>query len=410
MERRTLVWALPLFFLAAHIHAANDDGNNERNKDKNRNETPAHSQKSARPQRNNRASRPAPVRQPVMIHMNGSHDKGSYQPGKQPSYGQTQWNHDPRTRQNSPSKPAQRAQPVQQPAKQNAPGTRAAVAVHHHPYTQGYVRKRLSKIGVKTEPSYITDRSEIMSTDRAHSMIGNPSTGPKGEAFRGVMISPRKFNNDVVRRQMAIVNRPDYMRRIEQENSNETQRNHVYWHGEAGVNYTYAHYMDDSGYHWYGWYAGDQFFWTRNYNGRWWWYDTGFNRWCFYNNNNWWWQDPYHVGELYVYDNDDYIPANSADDPVVVTGQEQSDDVLYYSPDGTRTVKVVQGSGDAFLYDRSTTPSFDPIYLASGVQSIQFSDVNSGRSLEIILKLNDGSYDMFNGQGHPYNSENYDEN
>jgi hypothetical protein len=43
--------------------------------------------------------------------------------------------------------------------------------------------------------------------------------------------------------------------------------------------------------------------------------------------------------------------------------------------------------------------------MASGVQSVQFSDPNNGRPLEIILKLNDGSYDMFNAQGNPYNYE-----
>ncbi len=199
-------------------------------------------------------------------------------------------------------------------------------------------------------------------------MIGNPSTGPKGEAFKGSLVSPRKFNSAVVRNQMEIVNRPDYMARIDKENINETQRNHVYWHGGDGANYAYAHYMDNWGYHWYGWYSGDQFFWTRNDDGRWWWYDTGYNRWCFYNDNYWWWQDPYHVGELYAYNDDSYIPANSADDQVVVTGQEQTSDMVYSSQDGMRTVKVAQGDGDAFLYDTANPPAFDPVYMASGVQ------------------------------------------
>ncbi len=261
----------------------------------------------------------------------------------------------------------------------------------------------MSKIGVKSEPGYITDRSEIVSTDRAHSVIGNPSTGPKGEAFKASMVSPRQFNGAGVRNRMAIVNRPAYMAQIDRENANETQRGHVYWHTDNG--YSYSHYIDNSGYQWYGWTAGDQFLWTRNYNGRWWWYDTGYNRWCFYNNNYWWWQDPYHVGELYVYDDDSYIPANSADDQVVVTGPEQSSDLVYNSPDGKRTVKVVQSDGDAFLYDTADPQAFDPVYMASGVQSVQYSDVNNGRPLEIILKLNDGSYDMFDAQGNHYNYE-----
>jgi hypothetical protein len=359
---------------------------------------------TARPTVRVRTSRPAQARQPVVIHMNHSGNSGQYQPGRQPSYGQTQWTHTTQARQ----KTAQPSSLFRQPAAARVPGVRSATAVHHHTYTQGYVRKKLSKIGVKSEPSYITDRSEIVSTDRAHSMIGNPSTGPKGEAFKASMVSPRKFNSPVVRNQMAIVSRPAYMAQIDRENVDETQRNHVYWHGAEGSSYSYAHYMDNWGYHWYGWYAGDQFFWTRNYNGRWWWYDSGYNRWCFYNDNYWWWQDPYHVGELYAYNDDSYIPANSADDQVVVTGQEQTTDMAYNSPDGMRTVKIAQGDGDAFLYDTANPPTFDPVYMASGVQSVQFSDTNNGRPLEIILKLNDGSYDMFNAEGNPYNYETSD--
>jgi hypothetical protein len=110
------------------------------------------------------------------------------------------------------------------------------------------------------------------------------------------------------------------------------------------------------------------------------------------------------VGELYVYDDDSYIPANSADDPVVVTGQEQANDQSYTSPDGKRVVKIVPGDGDAFLYDGATPQNFAPIYLASGVQSIDYSDVNNGRPLEIMLKLNNGSWDLFDAEGQPYNA------
>ncbi len=259
----------------------------------------------------------------------------------------------------------------------------------------------MTKIGVKAEPRFISNRSEMVSTDRAHSMIGMPSTGPQGGAFKANLVSPRQYNGSLVRTQMSAVNRPEYMQRIDRENAAENQRGRYYWHTDSG--FSYSHYIDNSGYHWYGWYAGDQFFWTRNYDGRWWWYDSGFNRWCFYNDDYWWWQDPYHVGELYCYDDDSYIPANSADDPVVVTGQEGSNDAVYNSPDGKRVVKIVPGDGDAFLYDAQNPQNSTPIYLASGVQSMQYSDVNNGRPLEIILKLNDGSWDMFDAEGHPYN-------
>lgn len=398
MKRMTALVLTTSLLMGAGLCAADDqkETNGKR---------PSRSPAAARPSSNARTSRPAQARQPVVIQMNHSAGASRYQPARQPSYGRTQWSPASPSHAKSAPRPAVRVQPTRMLQTTPAKGVRLANAVHHQAYKPAYVQKQLSAVGVKREPSYITDRSEVVSSDRAHSVIGNPRTGPRGEAFKGSMVSPRNFNSGAVRGQMAIVNNPDYLRRIAVENRSETQRDHMYWHGAQGVDYTYAHYIDNSGYHWYGWYTGDQFFWTRNYDGRWWWYDTGYNRWCFYNDDNWWWQDPYHVGELYVYNDDSYIPANSAEDPVVVSGAEQSDDLVYNSPDGKRTVKVEQSDGDAFLYDTANQPSFDPIYLASGVQSVQYSDVDNGRPLEIVLRLNDGSYDLFDAQGYPYNSE-----
>jgi hypothetical protein len=346
-----------------------------------------------------RASRPAPVRQPMVIHMNRASNP---RPAQQPSYGHIQWSRTTRTHQKS-AVSAQRVQATRQLTTARVAGVRSANVVHHHAYQQGYVRQKLAKIGVKSEPSHITDRSEMVSTDRAHSMISYPQTGPKGAAIQGKLVGARQFNNAGVRAQMSLVNRPAFSEQIGRYNASENQRGQTYWHNGNGFNY--AHYIDNSGYHWYGFYSGSQYFWTRNYAGRWWWYDSGYNRWCFYNDNYWWWQDPYHVGDLYAYDNADYIPANSADDQIVVSGDEQANEAVYNSPDGSRRVKLVQSDGDAFLYDTAAIPTFDPIYLASGVQSVQYSDVNNGRPLEIILKLNDGSYDMFAADGQPYSSE-----
>ena len=343
-------------------------------------------------------------RQPMTIHMNHTSSSGSFRQG-QPSYGQIHWNH---TTNQRAVVPAQRVQATRQLTAPHVAGVRNANVVHHHAYAQGYVRQKLSKIGVKSEPSHITDRSEMVSTDRAHSTISYPQTGPKGEAIRGSLVSPRQFNNAGVRAQMSLVNRPAFTAQIGRENADETQRGRTYWHSGNGFNY--AHYIDNSGYHWYGFYSGSQYFWTRNYAGRWWWYDSGYNRWCFYNDNYWWWQDPYHVGDLYCYDDNDYVDANSADDQIVVTGAEEANETTYSSPDGTRMVKVVQSDGDAFLYDAAAIPTFDPIYLASGVQSVQYSDVNNGRPLEIVVKLNDGSFDIFDAQGNPYNSETSENN
>src|ERR1700679_2624107 len=139
-------------------------------------------------------------RQPMMIHMNHSASGGSFRAG-QPSYGQIHWNHT--TAQRS-TVPAQRVQATRQLNTTHVAGVRNANVIHHHAYQQGYIRQKLSKIGVKSEPSHITDRSEMVSTDRAHSTINYPRTGPQGEAIHGSQVSPRAFNSPAVRDQMGL--------------------------------------------------------------------------------------------------------------------------------------------------------------------------------------------------------------
>jgi len=281
-----------------------------------------------------------------------------------------------------------------------APGIHAAVSVHHHPYTTGYVRKKLQNIGVTREPSYITDRSEIIHTDRIHSTIVFPRMGPDHRSVAEVAYSSRHFNDPVIRDHMAMVDEPEWHARIDGFNREEFERGRYYWH--RGEDFNYCHYIDGSGYHWWGWYRDGHYFWNRYFGGRWWWYDNDFDRWCFWNEGFWWWQDPYHVGDLYCYNNDTYIPSNSAEDQVVVQSPDAANFQTYTSPDGTRQVKVATDSQDAFLYDTADPPSFNPFYLASGVQSVQFSDTSSGRPLQIVLRLNDGTFDVLDGQGVPY--------
>jgi hypothetical protein len=278
---------------------------------------------------------------------------------------------------------------------------RPAAVVHHHAYAQGYVRQKLQKLGVKTEPSYITDRSEMIHTDRAHSAFPHPSQGPGGRPSSGNAITPRGADAARLSAHMALVSGPQWQGRVETYNRGEGRAGHYYWHNEGGLDF--CHYRDASGYQWYGWYFGAQFFWTRNYDGRWWWYDADYDRWAFYNDDFWWWQDPYHVGDLYCYDKGDYIAVNSDDDRIAVTQPESVPAQSVNSPDGSRSVKLVAESQDAFLYDTTGAPAFEPIYLASGVQRVEFSDAANGRPMEIVLKLNDGSFDLFDSQGRAYN-------
>jgi hypothetical protein len=367
-------------------------------------------------------SRPAPARNFNPVHIDLSHPgsgannrnfntQSRPQPQREPSYGQAQNWSAPRTVNQAPDNRTYGVQihayqGQQQNIRAFSPaGTQTAAAVHHHAYTAGYVRKKLQKIGVKKEPGYITDRQEIVDTDRAHSVVLPPQTGPQGTRLNAAVVSARHYNDPVVRNQMKLVAQSAMRQRVTQYNQLETQQNHYYWHNDNGFNY--CHYVDNWGYHWYGWYVGDQYFWTRNYANRWWWYDTDYNRWCFWNAGFWWWQDPDHLGDLYCYNNDAYIPTNSAEDQIVVTTDASSAGTVFTSPDGTRQVKVLSDSQDAFLYDTADPPSFAPIYLASKVTNVQFSS-NSGRPLEIVLTLGDGTFDLFDDQGNPYNPGAYD--
>jgi hypothetical protein len=261
---------------------------------------------------------------------------------------------------------------------------------------------------VKTSPGYITDRAEIIATDRPHSAIRFPAKGPDNRPLLLQQVTSRHLNDDVVRKQITLVSGDDFHRRLLADNARETRSNQYYWHKDNG--FDYCHYIDGSGYHWYGWYTGDRFFWTRNFGGRWWSYDSDYGRWNFWNDGFWWWQDPFHVGDLYCYTNDGYIPANCANDQIIVTSTDQTGAVTYNSSDGTRTVKVFTEAQDAFLYDTANPPTFDPIYLASGVQGVQFSDTANGRPLQVILKLKDGSFDMFDAMGTPFLSGRSDDN
>lgn len=424
MKRITSLLIVALFLPAMAVLADND--RQDRDKlDKGQPGKPHETVSNASPGNPHKTFSKSPQRAPVVINMthpsSGGHNRNfpneqNASPSvnrPQPSYGKLNWTAPNRPQQkpapqnNNPlsSKPFI---PNERPKVQayTGPGQNGAVAVHHHPYTQGYVRKKLQKIGVTAEPGLITDRSEIVHTSKQYSTIRFPDRGPNRLALTATVISPRHFNDPVVRDHMTLVDRPEWHTRIQDFNINERVVNHYYWHADNGFNY--CHYVDPHGYHWWGWYVGDRFFWNRYYGGRWWWYDTNFDRWCFWNAGFWWWQDPYHLGDLYCYNNDAYVPCNSANDQVVVTSSDTAQSQAYTSTDGTRMVKVVPGSQDAFLYDTANPPSFDPVYLASGVESVSFSDTSNGRPLEIVLKLNDGSFDMFDGNGNSYGPGNND--
>jgi hypothetical protein len=310
----------------------------------------------------------------------------------QPSYGQVHWKTEGQN--NSQPAPQNRAQRLK------GSGSNLAAVFHRQPYTQGDIQKKLKEIGVTAEPSYITDRAQIIHTDAGHSAIRLPEKGINNENISAAAVDSRHFNEPAVRNQMAVISSSEWIDKVRSLNRSENSTDQHYWHKENG--FDYCHYKDHYGYHWYGWYIGNQYFWNRYYRGRWWWYDSDSNRWCFWNNNFWWWQDPHHIGDLYCYNDYVYIPCNSAEDEIVVTVPDNPSQTVYTSPDGSRAVKIDKETEDAFLFDVSNKADFGPVYLASGVTSVQFSDPRNGKPMEIMLKLNDGSFDMFDGQGNAY--------
>ncbi len=154
-----------------------------------------------------------------------------------------------------------------------------------------------------------------------------------------------------------------------------------------------CHHYDTFGYHWWGFYVGDAYFWTRYSNGRHWWYDPYYNRWVYLNDGRWWWQDPMNSAVLYVIiDNNYYRYQDNAGtivvrpdptQPVVAPPAEPNvpatpapEEDTMYSLDGTRSVQILGSAKEAYLYDLTVT---DPNgaaaggqWLASGVNSAKF--------------------------------------
>jgi hypothetical protein len=71
------------------------------------------------------------------------------------------------------------------------------------------------------------------------------------------------------------------------------------------------------------------------------------------------------------------------------------------SNDGTRAVKVMVGSGDAFLYFPGNN-SINSVFLTTNAKSVSFT--GSGSSLRIVLVLKDGSTQTFEANGSSLNA------
>jgi hypothetical protein len=255
--------------------------------------------------------------------------------------------------------------------------------------------RRLREMGIGNIPKF-DPRKKILNTDRSRSVLVRPSAGPKGVSLHAAMIAPNRGNGLVVRARMeGMVRNRTLAMQLTSYNRMETRRGHYYWHRWNGTDY--CHYCDPWGYDWYGWYWGDTCFWARWYDDDWWWYDPAMARWCYWNDGWWWWRDPADIQVVYVYDDGRYVPAGEESVPA----PENSPSAEYRSPDGTRTVKIVDG--DAFLYDTGDHSAENkPVYLGSDVQKVQFSSTGDEKSLQVLLTFKDGSFKLFDSEGNPY--------
>jgi hypothetical protein len=265
------------------------------------------------------------------------------------------------------------------------------------------VSPKLRSLGIRSVPRYFTQRSQLLSAGSA-SHLGLPSQGPRGEAFRAAVVSPRAMNSTLVRNNMAVVNRAGFRSQVHSFNARETTVGRYYWHNFNGVNF--CHYYDRWGCHWYGWYCGSSFYWSCWWGNFWWWYDPLYFRWCYWYDGWWWWQNPEDINQIDVYNNGEYVPSGSEEtqgskevqSPAAkATSQIQT----FNSKDGTRMVKVVGESKDAFLYDMQDPPAFKARYLVSGVTDVRFSKTTDGKPLQIILVLSDDSFELFDADGNP---------
>lgn len=197
---------------------------------------------------------------------------------------------------------------------------------------------------------------------------------------------------------LTIINNTTVINNINYYNRTEVTPGRYYWHDYGSSRY--CHYYDTYGYHWYGWYIGDVYFWTRYWNDTYWYYDPYWGRWVYMRHGRWWYQDPVRVEVVYIYTPEtnryyryDDAPSGGGavltPDPTPPVAQppvQQPEDArkIFYSADGRRSVQLFGAANDAFLYDTAETPAFEPVYLASHATEARFNE-SEGQPLQVLL-------------------------
>jgi hypothetical protein len=204
-----------------------------------------------------------------------------------------------------------------------------------------------------------------------------------------------------------VVRNTGFARNRVQLERTETARNHYYWHNENGMRY--SHYYDGRN-HWYGFYHGPTFYWTRFYGNLWWWRDPVYSRWVFWGNGFWWWDGP--GGVPYVYIDNGYYPYEGAGvtvehaenqvPPASIPAPDKGSTTA--SPDGRRMVQVFGSDAQAFVYDKTVSPPTFMKYLGQGVSKVRFSGGTAGAPLQILVEFKDDTFALFDADGNSQSS------
>lgn len=297
------------------------------------------------------------------------------------------------------------------PARADAPDHDFRRAQDHDKGDWHHAQKLPQKIKSPKPPVVIKmQHRDIPRPDR----IKNPAHVVRDHAT--VVVPERDWHGDRIEKQVAvtapmhhdaIVRDTVLLGNIKRERRAESAANHYYWHEVNGTRY--CHYYDH-GIHWYGFYHGPTFYWTRYHEGRWWWFDASFDHWSYWWNGYWWWPSP--SGALYVYVDNSYYPYEESGVTVLKpeiqsppqTAPSTDGGTSWNSPDGRRRVKVTDAGAEAFLYDVSNGQPIFLKYLGRGADKVRFSGGEDGKPGQILLDLKDGSFAVFTLDGDPLES------
>ena len=204
---------------------------------------------------------------------------------------------------------------------------------------------------------------------------------------------------------VTIINNTTIVNNIQHVHNSWNVHDHSYnWYHWNG--YRIGHHYDTYGYHWWGLYVDNVYFWTRRSHDRYWWHDPYWNRWVYLHDGRWWWQDD--IGVVYVYTSGRYYryghsrggvvvvpdptppvvvppsrPAEPAPEPTPTpapptqpTVPTNPDQTAFFSLDGSRSVQILGERKEAYLYDLTVTDQDSPRargrWLARDIKDVKF--------------------------------------